>query len=141
MTVVSRKNLKSVVIVLFGVVLAFVIKVVFLEGKPNRSLTDVKVKEQMIDLGRLRLGEEAIATFEIANVGSNILQITETKPDCNCTVPEISSNYAAKGNSIFIQAKFMKSDSWSGHFQQNILVYCNIEEEFLVLTIRGFIDS
>ena len=135
----KKKNISSVLIIIAGALTAFALKTFFFApevGVPEIAFTEVDVKQQLIDVGEIKSGKEIMATFELVNSGKEDLVISETRPDCHCTVPKVSAETATQGEEIKVNVKYEKNDI-PGYFQQNVLVYCNIKEVYVVLTIRG----
>ena len=61
------------------------------DDEPPVSLgAKVVVKQDLVDLGKIKQGVEVSATFELRNEGDRNLEIHEVKPDCGCTIATLS---------------------------------------------------
>jgi hypothetical protein len=94
------------------------------------------VPEKIIDLGQVAKGVVADVDFEIANEGSETLEIKAVRPTCGCTVADFDREIAP-GQKGAVRAKLDTSD-FSGPVSKSILVMTNDPETPTVsLVIRG----
>jgi len=96
-----------------------------------KQYTDIVIKNENINIGRVKLGDNRDILFEITNIGQNKLIIEKIEAECGCTA--IERNIV--GDNIIITATF--SNYNLGEFQKSIKVYCNTENSPLILVFHG----
>ena len=89
----------------------------FAEG-PN-----MVVLEKVKDVGTVAQGEVVDVNFEIANEGTEVLQVKAVRPTCGCTVASFDKEIAAGGTGA-IKAKLDTKD-FSGPISKSILIMTN----------------
>ena len=102
--------------------------------KPT-TITSINVSETFIDLGNIANNQEAKAKFVLTNTGSNHLIIYDILADCHCTIPYWVEKPIEPGDETVFEVEFDKSRV--GFFQQNVKVYCNIENSPILLILQG----
>lgn len=111
-----------------------------IQGKANTKqensiLTKIRVKENMISLGRFNWQEEQKAQFMIYNVGKKPLVINDVTTSCGCTSVDYPKQPVSPGDSVSLQVTY-KADH-PEHFDKTITVYCNTDPSLIQLKITG----
>lgn len=79
-----------------------------------------KLDIQTYDLGKVKQGVPATATFVITNIGSEPLFIEDAKPTCGCTVSDYTKSGIAPGKTGFIKATYNAANL--GHIDKTLTV-------------------
>ena len=74
--------------VLTGVLMFLAIQAFYPDVAAGKDHPKVVVKKRTIELGPVRQGEKATATFVLSNEGEAILTIESVRAGCGCTVPK-----------------------------------------------------
>lgn len=129
--------LRNKKILLYSLLLCIILTITFLtfNNSKNKSTAKIIVKENVIDLQQVSKDEKVKVTFEIKNVGDEDLMISNVVPSCHCTVPKWKKKPVSKGDSFIIEVEY--NDLNPGYFQEDILIYCNIDNSPILLTIEG----
>ncbi len=69
-------------------------------------LTEVRIKNKVVNLNAVRTGEKVTARYVLYNTGNNPLFIEYVNPDCSCTGYEVSDSITFPGDSLQIMLKF-----------------------------------
>lgn len=95
----------------------------------------------VFEFGKIEKSNEGLATFKVENKGEKTLVIQNVKGQCGCTssiingIPgwvEVPMN---KGESSSIRVKY--DTNREGKFDKKIMVYTNLSEKPILLSIQG----
>ena len=93
----------------------------------------------MYDFGYAGLGKKVRHTFNIKNIGSETVVISEVNTDCGCTAALLSGMEIKPGGIGTVHATF-ETKKYEGKQEKNIIISSNDPEEpEIVLTIKGTI--
>ncbi len=101
----------------------------------NDTLTEVKIRQRVINLGKLTKGDLAEFNFIITNTGDNNLILKNIEPECHCTVARWEKSRIKPGDSTTITAIY--NTSYLGYFQKLVRVDVNTSDSPLTLILRG----
>lgn len=87
------------------------------------------------NFGQIAQGIPQVATFELTNNSEEALILTKVKGSCGCTATSYAKEPVAPGTTTLIEATYNAKNL--GQFSKTVSVYTNLQEEPLVLTIRG----
>lgn len=65
-----------------------------------------KIKQEILDLGKIPQGIPAVSTFIVTNIGKNDLIIESANPTCGCTVSDYTKTPIKPGQTGTITATF-----------------------------------
>ena len=65
-----------------------------------------KIKQEVLDLGKIPQGIPAVSTFIVTNIGKNDLIIESANPTCGCTVSDYTKTPIKPGQTGTITATF-----------------------------------
>lgn len=77
-----------------------------------------------VDFGHMKQNESRDTQVTITNKGGGILNISDVKADCGCTVPTLSQNQLAPGESTVMDINF-NSKVFDGHVTKLIHIFSN----------------
>lgn len=97
--------------------------------------TEVYVPVSVINIGRVKKGGTAKASFRIINQTIHPLVITQAEVDCHCTVATWDKRPVPLHDSTTITASY--DSSIPGFFQKKIFVYLNARNSPLLFILRG----
>lgn len=75
----------------------------FAQNTPDKV---AKFKSDVIDLGKIEVGNPTTATFQFSNIGSAPLIIEQANPTCGCTIGDYTKAPVAKGKEGWIKATY-----------------------------------
>jgi len=101
----------------------------------NLANTKVSVLTEVINIGRIKRGRPAEATFKIINTTRTPLLILNVDVDCHCTVATWDKNPIAFQDTAFIKGSY--DSRIPGFFQKKIRVSLNADSSPLLLILRG----
>lgn len=107
------------------------------EGNAGKGLTTYNLAREIVDMGNVPLNTPADITFAIKNTGSNNLLISNVLPDCHCTVADWDRRPVPPGQTTLVKATY--TGNAPGPFQKLIKVTANVQEETIVLIVRGIV--
>lgn len=102
--------------------------------------TTMKVKP-VYDAGKVLLGEEVEAIFEVKNTGEYPLVISEIKGSCSCTVVDRPEKPIAPGKSEKIKATVKTESANLGSLVKEVRITANTEPSLTVLKINAEVIS
>lgn len=138
------KNIKSkkwFYPVLFILLISIILANIFFIVKKERSVatieddTFVSVLNPVINIGRIKGWGNAEASFEIKNVGKNLLIIKNITVACHCTTTFWDKKPVPPNHSTVIKVKY--DSSILGFFQKKVLVNVNSQNSPVLLILRG----
>jgi hypothetical protein len=97
----------------------------------------IKFDVEVHDFGIVKLGDQAVYTFEFINIGSEPLVITNVERSCGCTTPQWTTEPVMPGQKGSVTASY-NSIGRPGVFNKAITVITNdSEHNRKVLFIKG----
>ena len=110
------------------------------QGAPASSrLTTYALAREIVDLGKIPQHVPADISFAIKNTGKQNLVISQVLPDCQCTVADWDRRPLAPGETTLVKARY--NAEAPGPFQKLIKVMANVQEETIVLIVRGVVTQ
>ena len=79
-----------------------------------------KLDVQTYDLGNVKQGVPATATFVVTNIGSDPLLIEQASPTCGCTISDYTKSEIAPGKTGYIKATYNAANL--GHIDKTLTV-------------------
>ncbi len=102
----------------------------------QKTAADVaKFESETIDLGKVKQGVPATATFVIKNIGTEPLIIEQANPTCGCTMGDYTKAPIAPGKTGTITATF--NAAAANHFDKHLTVKFAGVDELKSITITG----
>jgi len=101
----------------------------------KEKVVTVKIKERLIDVGKVVVNKKVSANFEILNTGTHDFLITQILSDCECTIPKKPKHPIKQNETGIIKVEYDNKNP--GYFQRNITVLCNAKDAPIVLTLQG----
>ncbi len=117
-----------------------------LMGCSENNLFEIGQKTTMkvnpvYDAGKVLLGEEVEAIFEVKNSGEYPLVISEVKGSCSCTVVDRPEKPIAPGKSEKIKATVKTESASLGRLVKEVRITANTEPSVTVLKINAEVFS
>jgi len=102
----------------------------------QKTVADVaKFASETIDLGKVKQGVPAAATFVVTNVGTEPLIIEQANPTCGCTMGDYTKAPIAPGKTGTITATY--NAAAANHFDKHLTVKFAGVDELKSITITG----
>ena len=102
----------------------------------QKTVADVaKFESETIDLGKVKQGVPATATFVVKNIGTEPLIIEQANPTCGCTMGDYTKAPIAPGKTGTITATF--NAAAANHFDKKLTVKFSGVDELKSITIAG----
>lgn len=102
----------------------------------QKTAADVaKFASETIDLGKIKQGIPAVATFTVTNVGTEPLIIEQANPTCGCTMGDYTKTPIAPGKTGTITATY--NAAAANHFDKHLTVKFAGVDEMKSITITG----
>jgi hypothetical protein len=79
-----------------------------------------KINVETYDLGKLKQGVPATATFIVTNIGTEPLYIDNATPTCGCTISDYTKSPIAPGKTGYIKATYNAASV--GHIDKTLTV-------------------
>ena len=79
-----------------------------------------KIDVQTYDLGKVKQGVPATATFVVTNIGTEPLLIEQASPTCGCTISDYTKSEIAPGKTGYIKATYNAANL--GHIDKTLTV-------------------
>jgi len=99
----------------------------FTSCKKKINLTAVEIQDSIRTYYPVIQGEELDMQYEITNVGTNVLVITDIQPSCGCiSIDGESNNIIPPGEKLSLRFRFM-SEKNLGHVRHTIRLFGNIQ--------------
>jgi hypothetical protein len=106
-----------------------------IEGEVNKIPESISLKETEFDFGKIPQGKPVTHLFEVVNVGTDSLKISNVTASCGCTTPEWERNsiIAPNGNTTI---KVGYNAASAGTFTKTITITYN-DAQTKMITIKG----
>ena len=102
----------------------------------QKKVADVaKFESETIDLGKVKQGVPATATFIVKNTGTEPLIIEQANPTCGCTMGDYTKAPIAPGKTGTITATY--NAAAANHFDKHLTVKFAGVDELKSITITG----
>ena len=102
----------------------------------QKTAADVaKFASETIDMGKVKQGVPATATFVVTNVGTEPLIIEQANPTCGCTMGDYTKSPIAPGKTGTITATY--NAAAANHFDKHLTVKFAGVDELKSITITG----
>jgi hypothetical protein len=106
----------------------------------QKTAADVaKFTSETLDLGKLKQGVPATATFTVTNIGKEPLIIEQASPTCGCTIGDYTKSPIAPGKTGTITATY--NAAAVNHFDKHLNVKFAGVDELKSITITGDVLS
>ena len=106
----------------------------------QKTVADVaKIASETIDLGKVKQGVPATATFVVTNVGTEPLIIEQANPTCGCTIGDYTKAPIAPGKTGTITATYNAASA--SHFTKTLTVKFAGVDEIKNIIITGDVLS
>lgn len=117
--------------------LAFTVSVVTIAQK---KVADVaQFKSDVIDLGKLKVGNPSTAVFSVTNIGKDVLIIETANATCGCTIGDYTKPPIAPGKKGEVKATY--NAAAVGPFTKQLTVKFAGIDEMKTITIKGEVLS
>jgi hypothetical protein len=102
----------------------------------QKTVADVaKFASETVDLGKVKQGVPATATFTVTNVGTEPLIIEQANPTCGCTMGDYTKAPIAPGKTGTITATY--NAAAANHFDKHMTVKFAGIDELKTITLTG----
>ncbi len=102
----------------------------------QKTAADVaKFASETIDMGKVKQGVPATATFVVTNIGSEPLIIEQANPTCGCTMGDYTKSPIAPGKTGTITATY--NAAAANHFDKHLSVKFAGVDALVSITITG----
>ena len=106
----------------------------------QKTAADVaKFTSETIDLGKIKQGVPAVATFVVTNIGKEPLIIEQANPTCGCTMGDYTKSPIAPGKTGTITATY--NAAAANHFDKHLTVKFAGVDEIKSITLTGDVLS
>lgn len=106
----------------------------------QKTAADVaKFASETVDLGKIKQGVPAVATFTLTNISSEPLIIEQANPTCGCTMGEYTKSPIMPGKTGTITATY--NAAAVNHFDKHLTVKFAGVDELKSITITGDVLS
>jgi Protein of unknown function (DUF1573) len=106
----------------------------------QKTAADVaKFASETVDLGKIKQGVPAVATFVVTNVGTEPLIIEQANPTCGCTMGDYTKTPIAPGKTGTITATY--NAAAMNHFDKHLTVKFAGVDEMKSITLTGDVLS
>ena len=102
---------------------------------PKVAADVAKFTSETIDLGKVKQGVPATATFTVTNIGKEPLIIEQANPTCGCTISDYTKSPIAPGKTGTINATY--NAAGVSHFDKHLTVKFAGVDEVKSITISG----
>ena len=111
-------------------------------GRMNSTMstpsTSVSLSEMENDFGVIPLTDTREHVFKLVNTGNKPLVIYGVVTSCGCTKTEYSKEPIRPGETLDLKVIYNAEDK--GFFRKSLMVYCNVEESPLKLSLLGTVE-
>ena len=113
----------------------------------NHQTVDLVVNDNLLlrwdktehDFGKIGQGVPQSTVFTLTNLANRPMLLTKVKGSCGCTATDYEKGPIAPGNSTTIKATYNAKSP--GQFSKTITVRTNLQNDPMILTIKGLVDS
>ena len=106
----------------------------------QKTAADVaKFTSETVDLGKIKQGIPAVATFTVTNIGNEPLIIEQANPTCGCTMGDYTKSPIAPGKTGTITATY--NAAAMNHFDKHLTVKFAGVDEMKSITLTGDVLS
>ncbi len=106
----------------------------------QKTAADVaKFTSETVDLGKIKQGVPAVATFTVTNIGTEPLIIEQANPTCGCTMGDYTKSPIAPGKTGTITATY--NAAAMNHFDKHLTVKFAGVDEMKSITLTGDVLS
>ncbi|NND31149.1 MAG: DUF1573 domain-containing protein [Saprospiraceae bacterium] len=95
-------------------------------------------ENMVMDYGEISKGSDPLRKFTFVNDGTEPLVIKSAKGSCGCTVPDYPKEPVLPGEAASIDVRY--DTQREGQFTKTVTLTTNINEEKIVLTIKGKVN-
>lgn len=106
---------------------------------PSANGPKMTFETMVVDYGEIGKGSEPLRKFTFVNDGTEPLVIKSAKGSCGCTVPDYPKEPILPGEQGSIDVRY--DTQRIGQFQKTVTLTTNIDEEKIVLTIKGKVNQ
>jgi hypothetical protein len=118
----------------------FILSEIFMiNQKTTGDLVEINIEKSLYDFGELELNDSVETIFEIQNISSSPLKITNIKPDCGCTVVEWDRKPTISEEKALIKVQYNAEKT--GFFAKKIYVFSNALNSPHALIIKGKVNN
>lgn len=112
-----------------------------LSGLTYSSAQQIQLSNATVDLGNISIGEKAMTTIDIKNIGDKPLLLNNVSSACDCLKITWSNSPIAAGNSATITVEYTKT-AIEGAFNQSVIISSNaVDENRKIIRIKGFVQK
>src|SRR5436853_358643 len=104
-------------------------------AQPKTAADVAKFASETIDMGKVKQGVPATATFTVTNIGKEPLIIEQANPTCGCTISNYTKEPIAPGKTGTINATY--NAAGVSHFDKHLTVKFAGVDEVKSITISG----
>lgn len=127
----------TTVIILIGAEWMFIHRT---DGAPKKeALTEVRIAEEVIHMGEVKMDSCRQAEFEIKNTGRAPLIIKAAEASCGCTSVKWDRRPIGPEQTGKISVRFEPYSA--GKFNKSVVLYCNTREEVHILKFDGYVKE
>lgn len=116
-------------------IIAFLLISFFSTNAQVNNNSGIVFDTTVYNFGVIEKGSDAECVFSFINKSKTVVILTNVKTSCNCTAPTWTKEPVKPGDSGKINVKY--NTSKIGAFSKVINVYTNINEQSIILTIKG----
>jgi hypothetical protein len=98
-----------------------------------------KFKAEVIDMGKIQVGNPTTAVFQVQNIGKTPLIIEAANPTCGCTIGDYTKSPIIHGKNGEIKATY--NAAGIGVFEKHLTVKFAGVDEIKSITIKGEVLS
>ena len=99
----------------------------------------VEVRSDVINVGQVVFNQPVTAEYEMKNNSSDMLHIRDVKTSCGCTEVAYPLQGIPAGQSFTIHATYDARQM--GHFEKMVGIYTDVDNEPIMLTLKGVVVS
>lgn len=131
-----KNKITGLVIVLFSLINFSI----FLLAQENLiKVPQLKISQEKLDFGTVNEGEKIERTFEIKNEGEGLLEITNVRTSCGCTLASVGSKKLKPGETTEVKVVF-DTRGYQGKTEKYVYIESNDPAEgFKTLVIEGIV--
>ena len=97
---------------------------------------ELRVEQDSIDIGTVRLHDSAKVSYRLSNAGNGPLQIKSIGTSCGCSEAFIKDSTLQPGKSMELLVGFFAADT--GRFIKHVVMETNSDPVYATLTFTGY---